>query len=131
MFPSILNGLTEIMACTNYGPRETESLRGLLDGAMSVECYKTAHMMMMQTSMLQNLMVQKQTEGPPDTPTGTMDGASAGTEITGGAVRTMPTGGDGATESRMVRPRLDVKPEKMELDHKVEDGLEEPVDGDF
>ena len=57
MFPSILNGLTEIMACTNYGPRETESLRGLLDGAMSVECYKTAHMMMLLTIALPSFFV--------------------------------------------------------------------------
>ncbi|CAE8616140.1 unnamed protein product, partial [Polarella glacialis] len=99
-----------------------------LQSDMSAQMAEFRNMMMMQTSMIQNLMVQKQTEGPPDTLTGTMDGALAGTEMIGGAVRTMPAEGNGASDSRMVRPRLDVKPEKMELDYKVEDGSEEPAD---
>ena len=46
-FPSILNGMTEAMSCTRYGPAENELAKILLDGALDVECYQEEHLIML------------------------------------------------------------------------------------
>jgi hypothetical protein len=87
-----------------------------LAASSSSQMTEFRQMLMMQTTMIKNLVGTKHTEE--DAPAATDTTGGAATDMSGGAVR-------------MVRPRLDVKPEKMELDHHVADGSEEPVDGEF
>ena len=47
MFPSILNGITTAMSCTTYGEQDSGISRILLDGALSIECYKDVHLLML------------------------------------------------------------------------------------
>jgi hypothetical protein len=57
LFPSILNGMTEALACTTYGSKVEKRSKVLLDGALSVECYKTEHIALLLTVVLPSFIV--------------------------------------------------------------------------
>jgi len=56
-FPSILQGMTQALSCTTYGPTSTGMSRVLLDGALSIECYKSAHIAMLATIVLPSSII--------------------------------------------------------------------------
>ena len=47
MFPSILNGMTDAMSCTTYGPKTSDTARVLLDGSLGTICYQSEHLMIL------------------------------------------------------------------------------------
>ena len=57
LFPSILNGMTEALACTTYGSKVEKRSKVLLDGALSMECYKTGHIALLLTVVLPSFIV--------------------------------------------------------------------------
>ena len=52
MFPSILSGITASMSCTTYGEKGSDMSRVLLDGSLTIECYKAEHLFLLFTILV-------------------------------------------------------------------------------
>jgi flagellar basal body-associated protein FliL len=57
MFPSILNGMTDAMSCTTYGPKQSETARVLLDGSLETICYQNKHLMILVTIVVPSFVL--------------------------------------------------------------------------
>jgi len=56
-FPSMLQGMTQAMSCTTYGPRNDPVSKVLLDGALDVECYGNDHIAMLSGVVIPSFFV--------------------------------------------------------------------------